>query len=314
MKEMYPEIEAYSTGFLKVSDLHNMYYEESGNPEGKPVVFLHGGPGGGVAPHFRRYFDPKKWRIILFDQRGCGKSTPFAELKDNTTWDLVSDTEKLREHLKIEKWSVFGGSWGSTLALAYSITHPDRCRELFLRGIFLLRKKEIDWFYQEGCSRIFPDLWEGYVKPIPVEERGDFVKAYYKRLTSDDPAVRKEAALAWSIWEGSTSKLIYDKVAAAKFGEDEFADAFARIECHYFTNKGFFSEDNFLINNVNKIRHLKTVIVQGRYDVVCPADSAWALYRAFPEAEMHLIPDAGHSLSEAGITSKLIEYTDMWSQ
>jgi proline iminopeptidase len=314
MKEMYPEIEAYNTGFLKVSELHNMYYEESGNPNGKPVVFLHGGPGGGVAPHFRRYFDPKKWRIILFDQRGCGKSTPFAELKDNTTWDLVSDTEKLRDHLKIEKWSVFGGSWGSTLALAYSITHPDRCRDLFLRGIFLLRKKEIDWFYQEGCSKIFPDLWEGYIKPIPVEERDDFVKAYYKRLTSTDPAIRKEAALAWSIWEGSTSKLIYDETAAAKFGEDEFADAFARIECHYFTNKGFFEEDNFLINNVSRIRHIRTVIVQGRYDVVCPADSAWALHRAFPEAELHLIPDAGHSLSEKGITSKLIEYTDMWAQ
>jgi proline iminopeptidase len=313
MKEMYPELKPYNTGFLKVSDLHNIYFEEAGNPNGKPVVFLHGGPGGGITDSMRRYFDPKKWRIVLFDQRGCGKSTPFAELKDNTTWDLVADTEKIRNHLKIEKWSVFGGSWGSTLALAYSITHPSVCTELFLRGIFLLRKKEIDWFYQEGCSRIYPDAWESYVKPIPENERHDFVQAFYKRLTSPEASVRKEAAHAWSVWEGSTSKLIPDSDFAARFGEDDFADAFARIECHYFTNKGFFTEDNWLINNVDKIRHIPTVIVQGRYDVVCPADSAWALHRAFPEAELHLIADAGHSLSEKGITSKLIEYTDKWA-
>lgn len=312
MKEMYPEIEPYNTGFLKVSDLHTIYFEEAGNPNGKPVVFLHGGPGGGLIANYRRYFDPKKWRIVLFDQRGCGKSTPFAELKENTTWDLVADIEQLRSHLKISKWSVFGGSWGSTLALSYAITHPEMCSELFLRGIFLLRKKEIDWFYQEGCSKIFPDLWEGYVKPIPENERHDFVSAYYQRLTSPDINVRKEAAQAWSVWEGSTSKLIYDPETASRFGEDEFADAFARIECHYFTNNGFFTEDNFLLNNVDKIRKIKTVIVQGRYDVVCPADSAWALHRAFPEAELHIIGDAGHSLSEKGITSKLIEYTDKW--
>ena len=313
MKEMYPEIEPYNTGFLKVSDLHTLYFEEAGNPNGKPVVFLHGGPGGGLIANYRRYFDPKKWRIILFDQRGCGKSTPFAELKDNTTWDLVADIEKLRTHLNISKWAVFGGSWGSTLALSYSITHPEKCSELFLRGIFLLRKKEIDWFYQEGCSKIFPDLWEEYVKPIPENERHDFVTAYYKRLTSPDAQVRKTAAQAWSVWEGSTSKLMYDAEAASRFGDDEFADAFARIECHYFTNKGFFTEDNFLLNNVDKIRKIKTVIVQGRYDVVCPTDSAWALHRAFPEAELHIIGDAGHSLSEKGITSKLIEYTDKWA-
>ncbi len=313
MKEMYPEIEAYNTGFLKVSDLHTIYFEEAGNPNGKPVVFLHGGPGGGLIANYRRYFDPKKWRIILFDQRGCGKSTPFAELKDNTTWDLVADIEKLRNHLNIASWAVFGGSWGSTLALSYSITHPAKCTELFLRGIFLLRKKEIDWFYQEGCSKIFPDLWEEYVKPIPENERHDFVTAYYKRLTSPDAAVRQLAARAWSVWEGSTSKLMYDAEAASRFGEDEFADAFARIECHYFTNKGFFANDNFLLENVDKIRKIKTVIVQGRYDVVCPADSAWALHRAFPEAELHIIGDAGHSLSEKGITSKLIEYTDKWA-
>ena len=313
MREMYPELRPYNTGFLKVSDLHTIYFEEAGNPNGKPVVFLHGGPGGGITDSMRRFFDPKKWRVILFDQRGCGKSTPFAELKENTTWDLVSDIEKIRTELKVEKWAVFGGSWGSTLALAYSIKHADRCTELFLRGIFLLRKKEIDWFYQEGCSKIFPDAWEGYVKPIPENERHDFVQAFYKRLTSPDAKIRKEAAHAWSVWEGSTSKLLPDTDFVSRFGEDDFADAFARIECHYFINKGFFSEDNFLINNVDKIRHIPTVIVQGRYDVVCPADSAWALHRAFPEAELHLIPDAGHSLSEKGITSKLIEYTDKWA-
>lgn len=310
MKEMYPAIEPYSTGFLKVSDIHTLYFEEAGNPKGKPVVFLHGGPGGGVIANYRRYFNPEKWRIILFDQRGCGKSTPFADLRENTTWDLVADIEKLRNHLSIAKWSVFGGSWGSTLALSYAIKHPDACAELFLRGIFLLRKKEIDWFYQEGCSKIYPDAWEEYVKPIPMEERNDFVRAFYKRLTSDDIKVRKEAAKAWSIWEGSTSKLIPEADVVARFGDDEFADAFARIECHYFINKGFFTEDNFLLNNVDKIRHIPTVIVQGRYDVVCPAESAWDLHRAFPEAEFHLIADAGHSLAEKGITDALIKATD----
>lgn len=314
MRTLYPEIEPFNTGFLQVSELHTLYFEEAGNPLGKPVVFLHGGPGGGIIPNYRRYFDPKKWRIILFDQRGCGQSKPFAELKENTTWDLVSDIEKIRTHLKIERWSVFGGSWGSTLALSYAITHPSICRELFLRGIFLLRKKEIDWFYQEGCSKIFPDAWEGYVAPIPMDERGDFVSAFYKRLTSPDKQVRTEAAKAWSVWEGSTSKLIPDADVVERFAEDDFADAFARIECHYFTNKGFFSEDNFLLNNVDKIRNIPTVIVQGRYDVVCPAESAWELHRAFPEAHFHLIGNAGHSLSEEGITDKLIEYTDLWSK
>jgi proline iminopeptidase len=312
MRELYPEIEPYSTGFLKVSDLHTIYFEEVGNPKGKPVVFLHGGPGGGINSTYRRFFNPQKWRVILLDQRGCGKSTPFAELKENSTWDLVSDIEKLRNHLSIDKWAVFGGSWGSTLSLSYAITHPTSCTKLFLRGIFLIRKKEIDWFYQDGCSKIYPDAWEEYIKPIPLEERSDFVKAFYKRLTSEDKVVRKTAAKAWSIWEGSTSKLIPDTDIISRFGDDEFADAFARIECHYFTNKGFFPEDNYLLNNIDKIRHIPTVIVQGRYDVVCPAESAWELHRAFPEADFHLIADAGHSLSEKGITSKLIEYTDNW--
>lgn len=249
----------------------------------------------------------------MFDQRGCGKSTPFAELQDNSTWDLVADIELIREHLGISRWAVFGGSWGSTLALAYATSYPNVCSELFLRGIFLLRKKEIDWFYQEGCSKLFPDLWESYVRPIPENERHDFVSAYYRRLTSDNPAVRAEAAKAWSVWEGSTSKLSYDAAAAARFGDDEFADAFARIECHYFMNKGFFTDDNYLLTQVHKIRHIPTVIVHGRYDVVCPVENAWELHKAFPESELHIITDAGHSLSETGITQKLIEYTDRWS-
>jgi proline iminopeptidase len=313
MTEMYPKIEAYNSGFLQVSNLHTLYYEEAGNPEGKPVVFLHGGPGGGLMENYRRYFNPAKWRIVLFDQRGCGKSTPFAELRENSTWELVADMEKLRSHLSIEQWAVFGGSWGSTLGLTYAITHPTSCLELFLRGIFLLRKKEIDWFYQQGCSRIFPDLWEAYLEPIPEDERHDMVAAYYRRLTSSDASVRKQAAIAWSTWEGSTLKLLADPASAEKFGQNEFADAFARIECHYFTNKGFFSEDNFLLNRIDRIRALKTVIVHGRYDVICPVENAWELHRAFPEAELHIIADAGHSLSEHGITAKLIEYTDKWA-
>lgn len=313
MRDLYPEIPPYNSFTLKVSDLHTIHVEEAGNPNGKPAVFLHGGPGGGIIPNYRRYFDPKKWRIVLFDQRGCGQSTPFAELKENTTWDLVSDIEKIRTHLKIDQWSVFGGSWGSTLALAYSQTHPEKCTELFLRGIFMIRKKEIDWFYQEGCSKIFPDLWENYLKPIPKNERDDLVAAYYKRLTSEDKNIRTEAAKAWSIWEGSTSKLAYDPEAAQRFGDDEFADAFARIECHYFTNKGFFKTENQLLENVDKIRHIPTVIIQGRYDVVCPAESAWELHKAFPESKLHIIGNAGHSLSEVGITDKMIEYTDLWS-
>jgi len=313
MTQLYPGIEPFDVQFLKVSELHTLYVEQSGNPEGKPVVFLHGGPGGGTLPQYRQYFDPSRWRIVMFDQRGCGKSTPFAELQDNSTWDLVADIELIRGHLGISRWAVFGGSWGSTLALAYATSYPNVCSELFLRGIFLLRKKEIDWFYQEGCSKLFPDLWESYVRPIPENERHDFVSAYYRRLTSDNPAVRAEAAKAWSVWEGSTSKLSYDAAAAARFGDDEFADAFARIECHYFMNKGFFTDDNYLLTQVHKIRHIPTVIVHGRYDVVCPVENAWELHKAFPESELHIITDAGHSLSETGITQKLIEYTDRWS-
>lgn len=307
---LYPPVAVFDEGMLSVSSLHTLHYEQSGNPEGLPVVILHGGPGGGMQASYRQYFDAEKWRIVQFSQRGCGGSTPFAELEENTTWDLVADVEKLREHLGIEQWAVFGGSWGSTLSLAYSQTHPQACLALFLRGIFMLRKKEIDWFYQEGASKIYPDAWEHYLKPIPENERDDLVAAYHKRLTSDDAAIREEAALAWAVWEASTSKLIQDEGLMQRFGAGKFAQAFARIECHYFTNKGFMDNENQLIDNVDRIRHLPCVIVQGRYDVVCPPESAWELHRAWPEAAFHMVQNAGHSVSESGIAKKLVQATD----
>lgn len=310
MRDFYPEIEPFQSGQLKVSDLHTIYFEQCGNPRGKPVVFLHGGPGGGINSDHRRYFDPAFYRIILFDQRGCGKSTPFAELKENTTWDLVSDIEKLRTHLQIEKWHVFGGSWGSTLALTYAITHPEKVTALILRGIFLCRPSEIQWFYQEGASQLFPDLWEEYLKPIPLSERSNMVSAYYKRLTSPDEKIRLEAARAWSKWEGGTSYLLPKTSAVEEFEDAEKALPFARIECHYFINNAFFSSDNFILENIQKIKKIPGVIVQGRYDVVCPARSAWELHRAWPEAEMTIVPDAGHAASEPGIRSALITATD----
>jgi len=305
-----PPIEPYRIGRLPVSNGHELYFEESGNPKGKPVVFVHGGPGGGTEGKQRRFFDPAAYRIVLFDQRGCGKSTPFASLEHNTTWDLVADMETLRAHLCIEKWQVFGGSWGSTLGLAYAQTHPERCTELVLRGIFLLRKWEIDWFYQDGTSHLFPDAWEKYLAPIPEVERGDLVAAYYKRLTSADPAVRSEAAKAWSTWEGRTSYLLPNASYLAQTGSDAFADAFARIECHYFMHGGWLNDDKALLANVGKIRHIPGVIVQGRYDVVCPLESAWALHRAWPEADLRIVEDAGHAAHEPGNLHELIEATD----
>jgi proline iminopeptidase len=277
-------------------------------------VFLHGGPGGGIVADYRRYFNPEIYRVVLFDQRGSGRSTPHASLEENTTWHLVSDIEQLRKHLGIDRWQVFGGSWGSTLALAYAETHPDRARELVLRGIFLCRPKEIQWFYQEGASAIFPDVWEEYLKVIPETERADMVSAYYRRLTSEDYAVRLAAARAWSIWEGSTSKLFFDPSMIEKFADSEFALAFARIECHYFMNNAFFESDNYLIENVGRIRRIPSVIVQGRYDVVCPMMSAWDLHRAWPEAQLDIIPDAGHSISEPGIIGALVEATDNFAR
>jgi proline iminopeptidase len=295
---------------LPVSPLHTIYYEQSGNERGTPVVFLHGGPGGGTVPTYRRFFDPEAYRIVLFDQRGAGRSTPHASLEENTTWHLVEDIERLREHLGIESWVVFGGSWGSTLALAYAQTHPERARALILRGIFLCRPQEIRWFYQEGASWIYPDVWEQYRDVIPPEERGDMLSAYHRRLTSDDEAARAEAARAWSVWEGSTSKLFTDPDLIDHFGDPHFAIAFARIECHYFMNNAFFPSDNYLIENVGKIRDIPAVIVQGRYDVVCPLKSAWELSRAWPEADLRIIADAGHSALEAGTRAALVEAAD----
>jgi proline iminopeptidase len=313
MRELYPAIAPFQTGTLKVSDLHTVYFEQVGNPTGKPIVFLHGGPGGGIDSIYRQYFDPEKWRVVLFDQRGCGRSLPHAELSQNTTWDLVEDIEKIRTHLGIEKWVVFGGSWGSTLALAYSQTYPEVCNGLILRGIFLLRQKELQWFYQEGASYIFPDAWEEYLKPIPETERNDLIAAYYKRLISSDAQVRLEAARAWSIWEASTSKLLQDPNLQERFGESQFADAFARIECHYFVNRGFLETEDQLLRDCDRIRHIPTVIVQGRYDVVCPMVSAWELHRAFPEAEFIVVPDAGHSMTEPGIRDQLLKATDKFA-
>lgn len=310
MRELFPAIEPNQSGFLKVSDLHTIYWEECGNPKGQPVVFLHGGPGGGIAPDYRRFFDPKAYRIILFDQRGSGKSTPCAEIQENSTWDLVNDIESIRKMLSIDKWIVFGGSWGSTLALAYSISHSQNVKGLILRGIFLCRPSEIEWFYQDGASHVFPDIWDEYLKPIPESERGDLVAAYYKYLTHPDLEVRLRAAKAWSKWEAATSRLYIDPAAVDEFDEPEYALAFARIECHYFTNNAFFETDNWLLENINKIRKIPGIIVQGRYDMVCPAKSAWELHKAWPEAEFQIIPDAGHSVSEAGIRSALIEATE----
>ncbi len=314
MNELYPKINPYNEFSLPVSDIHTLNVEESGNPNGKPVIFLHGGPGGGIEPIYRQFFNPDKWRIIIFDQRGCGKSTPHAELKENTTWDLVQDIEKIRIHLNINKWVVFGGSWGSTLSLSYSIMHPNRCKALILRGIFLLRQKEIDWFYQDGASYIFPDAWEKYLNPIPIDERSNLVKAYYKRLTSNDYNVKIEAAKAWSIWEASTSKLFQSGKSLHHFETSSVAEAFARIECHYFINKGFFEKDGWILDNIDKIRNIPSVIIQGRYDVVCPMYTAWDLFRKWPEADFHVIQDAGHSMTEKGIASKLIEYTNKFSK
>ncbi len=314
LRTAYPAIEPYARHRLKVSALHEIYVEESGNPKGQPIVFVHGGPGGGTEPWQRQFFNPEQYRIILFDQRGCGKSTPHAELRENTTWDLVADMERIREHLGISHWVVFGGSWGSTLALAYAETHPDRCKALVLRGIFLIRQAEVDWFYQEGCNWLYPDQWEAYRDAIPEAERGDFVAAYYRRLTSDDPAVRRAAAVAWSVWEGSTSKLLFSRAMMDRYSHGDFADAFARIECHYFTHKGFFDTDGWLLENVQRIRHIPCTIVQGRYDVVCPMKSAWDLHRAWPEAKFVVVADAGHAASEPGILSALIDATDQYAR
>ena len=309
-RELYPEIEPYNHGTLPVSPLHTLYYEQCGNPDGKPVVFLHGGPGAGCNSKCRRFFDPKAYRIVLFDQRGCGRSTPHAELRENTTWDLVADIERLREHLKIERWQAFGGSWGSTLALAYAETHPRRVTELVLRGIFMLRRWELEWFYQNGCDALFPDAWETYLAAIPQAEHGDLMRAYHKRLTDPDPAVRLAAAQAWSVWEASTSFLLQDPAYIATSAGDRFALAFARIENHYFINRGFLECDDQLLRDASSLRDIPAVIVQGRYDVVCPLRSAWDLHRAWPQADLQIVADAGHSSFEPGIVDALVRASD----
>ena len=314
-RELYPPVEPYRTGTLRVSAVHKIYFEESGNPRGKPVVFLHGGPGGGTDPKMRRFFDPRRYRIVLFDQRGCGKSRPHASLVDNTTWHLVEDIEKLRVHLGILSWQVFGGSWGATLALAYAQAHPERVTELVLRGIFMLRRWEIDWFYQNpgGAAALFPDRWEPYVQVIPEPERTDMVGAYYRRLTSSHRPTLVAAAKAWSTWEGATSNLRVNPDYVAQFDDAAYAAAFARIECHYFINGGFMRTDAQLLEDVPRIRHIPGVIVQGRYDVVCPMRTAWELHRAWPEADLRIVADAGHSAFESGTIHELVSATDRFA-
>ncbi|KAJ3814084.1 proline iminopeptidase [Lentinula aff. lateritia] len=316
---MYPEIQPYQISTLKVSDIHTLYYELSGNKDGVPVVFLHGGPGGGCDEKDRSFFNPNKYKIILFDQRGSGKSTPTACLDENTTWDLVKDIEKLREELKIEKWHVFGGSWGSTLSLAYAQSHPDRVKSLIMRGIFTLRKSELNFFYQNGASHLFPEAWEDYLAPIPEAERHDMVLAYHAQLNSIDDSTRINAAKAWSKWEMATSKLYVDPSYINRAESDEFANAFARIENHYFINDGFMRDGQLLEKQeIDKIRHIPCIVVQGRYDVVCPATTAYSLKKAnnifvWPELELHIVPDAGHSSREVGIAKLLVDATNKFA-
>jgi len=314
MRELYPVQSQINCGFLKVSKLHSIYYEEVGNQHGKPVVFLHGGPGGGIDSIYSRYFNPSKWRVVLFDQRGAGKSTPSGELNENTTSDLLEDIEKLRTHLNIESWTVFGGSWGSSLALAYSQKYPERCTGLILRGIFLLRKCELDWIYREGANWIFPDAWEDFCKPIPLEERSDMLRAYYKRLTSDNRDIRLEAARSWARWEAVLSKLTPDRDMIEHFQQDEIAEPFARIACHYLINGGFLEDENQLIREIHRIRHIPAILVQGRYDIICPIKNAWELHQSWPAAKFVVVPEAGHSITEVGIRTALLDATDMFAE
>ncbi|WP_046118372.1 prolyl aminopeptidase [Ensifer aridi] len=312
LRSLYPEIEPYAFGHLDVGDDHRVCWERVGTPGAKPAVFLHGGPGGTISPNHRRLFDPALYDVMLFDQRGCGKSTPHAEIEANTTWHLVADIERLRELAGVEKWLVFGGSWGSTLALAYAETHPERVSELVVRGIYTLTKAELDWYYQFGVSEMFPDKWERFIAPIPPEERHEMMRAYHRRLTSEDRATRLAAAKAWSIWEGETITLMPELSTSAHFEEEEFADAFARIENHFFVNAGWFEEGQ-LLRDAHKLHGIPGVIVHGRYDMPCPAKYAWQLHKAWPEAEFHLIEGAGHAYSEPGILDRLIRATDKFA-
>jgi proline iminopeptidase len=310
MRELYPEIEPFDSGMLDVDSRHRLYYEQCGNPHGKPVVLLHGGPGAGCSAKMRRFHDPKHYRIVLFDQRGSGRSTPHADLVDNTTWDLVADIERLREQLGIEKWQVFGGSWGSTLALAYAEAHPRRVTELVLRGIFMLRRWELEWFYQQGANRLFPDAWEQYLAAIPEVERGDLISAYNRRLTSPDEATRLSAARAWSVWEASTSLLLQDEAFIEGHRDPHFALSFARIESHYFVHGGFFDVEDQLLRDAHRLAGIPGAIVHGRYDVVCPAQNAWELHKAWPGSKLLISPSAGHSAYEPENAAALVEATD----
>ncbi len=312
LRTYYPPIEPFKTGVLDTGEGHQIYWELCGNPQGQPAVFLHGGPGSGCSPDHRRLFDPQRYCVLLFDQRGCGRSTPHASLENNTTWHLVADIERLRTLLGVDRWLVFGGSWGSTLALAYAQTHTERVSALILRGIFTLRREELLWFYQEGASWLFPDLWEGFLAPIPEAERSDLIGAYRKRLTGADPAAQLACARAWSVWEGQTIRLLPDAVNAAHHAQDAFSLAFARIENHYFVHEGWM-EQGQLLRDAGKLAEVPGVIVQGRYDVCTPVRSAWDLHRAWPQADFQLVPDAGHAYNEPGILSRLIEATDRFA-
>jgi len=309
-RQLYPVIEPRIKRRLKVSDLHEIYVEECGNPDGKPVIVLHGGPGAGCNPAMRRFFDPRVYRIILFDQRGCGRSTPSANCEENTTWDLVADMERIRTEFAVEEWMLFGGSWGSTLALAYAQTYPDRVTEMVLRGIFLIRQEECDWFHNGGCSRFHPELWEQFISPIPEAERGDMLSAYHKRLFGEDAHVRLNCARAWSRWEGATVTMAPSPQRANAFARDDYALAFARIESHYFINGGVMEEDGQLLRDAHKIAHIPGIIVQGRYDVVTPPISAWQLHKAWPKSKLVVAHDAGHAVSEPSITAALLDATD----
>lgn len=313
MNDLYPSIAPYKSQRLCVDNRHQLYIEQVGNPNGIPALFLHGGPGAGCEPYHRRFFDPELFRVVLFDQRGCGRSTPHASLENNTTWDLVEDIERIRQELNIDRWMLFGGSWGSTLSLAYAQTHPERVTGLVLRGIFLCRDSEIEWFYQNGASWVFPDYWEDFIAPIPRAERDNLLHAYHRRLIGDDEILRMAVAKSWSVWEGRSASLQPNQAVVGFFSDPHTALSIARIEAHYFVNHAFL-QPNQLLKQASKLAGILGIIVQGRYDLICPMRSAWELNQAWPESELIVVPDAGHSAAEAGISSALVQATDHFAK